>query len=394
VNYRGYKVLYVDDEAANLTSFKYCFDDRFDVVTAASASEALALLAAGPVAMLLADQRMPGTTGAELCQLVRERYPDVVRVIVTAYSDVTAAVAAINAGQVSRYLFKPWREEQMAEVLRAGIEAYQLGVMTRELQVRLLQSEQQSTTTYLLGRVLHELANPAATVTTNVEWLTDSLTGLLRRAAELPPDLAASLEQVHAAARETAIASRELVGRIERFRRGDPPASPLASTDLKRAVTAALKIVEREILERAQLHTELADLPPVAAEATQVSQIVINLIMNALEALDGERPRGERRVSVRIFADGDRAALEVEDNGAGIAPELMARIFEPFVSTKTQEVARGFGLAIVHELVQGLAGEIRVSSQPGQGSRFSVRLPFARKSALAATGAGGGAPRG
>jgi signal transduction histidine kinase len=248
--------------------------------------------------------------------------------------------------------------------------------MTRELQVRLLQSEQQSTTTYLLGRVLHELANPAATVNTNVEWLSDSLTGLLRRARELPPDLAASVEELHTAARETATASRELVARIDRFRRGDPPASPLASTDLRRAVMAALKIIEREISERALLETQLPELPPVAAEATQVSQIVINLIMNALEALDAERPLGERRVAVRLFGDGDRAALEVEDNGGGIAPELLARIFEPFVSTKSQEVARGFGLAIVHEIVQTLGGEIRVASQPGQGSRFSVRLPF------------------
>jgi two-component system response regulator PhcR len=374
VRYRDHKILYVDDEAANLTSFKYCFEDRFDVVTAASAEEALEILASGPFALLLADQRMPLIGGAELCQLVRERYPDVVRVIVTAYSDVSAAVAAINAGQVSRYLFKPWREEQMAEVLRAGIEAHQLGVMTRELQSRLLQSEQQSTTTYLLGRVLHELANPAATVNSNVEWLSDSLTGLLRR--ELPAELSATLHELHVAARETATASRELVARIERFRRGDSPAAP-ASTDLKRAVVAALTIIEREIVARARLDTELAELAPVAAEASQVSQIVVNLIMNALEALDGEPTLAERRIGVRVFGDGDRAALEVEDNGAGIAPELLPRIFEPFVATRSEEVARGFSLAIVHEIVHALGGEIRVVSQPKKGARFTVRLPFA-----------------
>jgi len=76
VRYRGYKVLYVDDEPANLTSFKYCFDDRFDVITAGGAEEALALLAAGPVAILLADQRMPGMSGAELCRVAREKHPD------------------------------------------------------------------------------------------------------------------------------------------------------------------------------------------------------------------------------------------------------------------------------------------------------------------------------
>lgn len=382
MNYRGYKILYVDDEAANLTSFKYCFDELFDVVTAASGDEALLRLGQEPMAVLLADQRMPGMSGVELCRLVRERHPDVVRVIVTAYSDVTAAVAAINAGQVSRYLFKPWREEQMAEVLRAAIEAHQLGVMTRELQVRLLQSEQQSTTTYLLGRVLHELANPAATVNTNAEWIADSLTGLSRRAAELPPDLGALVADVLVAARETAMASRELVGRIERFRRGDSPAQPRSSTDLKRAVDAALAIVEREIRQRAELTIDIEDVAPVAAEATQISQIVVNLLMNAVESLERDR---ERRVSIRVFAESDRAVLQVEDSGSGIAPELLPRVFEPFVSTKTQDVARGFGLAVVHELAQTLGGEVGVTSELGRGTTFTVRLPFARREPTAAS---------
>ena len=98
MNYRGYKILYVDDEPANLTTFRYCFDEQFEVLTASGAEEALGILARNPVAVLLADQRMPEMSGAELCQIVRERHPDVVRMILTAYADITAAVAAINAG--------------------------------------------------------------------------------------------------------------------------------------------------------------------------------------------------------------------------------------------------------------------------------------------------------
>lgn len=374
MNYRGYKVLYVDDEAANLTTFKYCFDDRFDVITALSPEEALGILAREPVAVLLADQKMPGMSGAELCRLVREQHPEVVRMIVTAYSDITAAVAAINGGQVSRYLFKPWREEQMAEVLRAGVEAYQLGALTRDLQMRLLHSEQQATTTYLLGRVLHELANPAATIHTNLEWIADSLQGLTRRAAELPPELAAMLAEIKIAAAETRQASRDLVSRIERFRRGETPSVPVGGTDLKRAIEAAMVIVQGVVRQRARLVLELAELAPVAADATQVSQVVVNLVMNASEALEG---RSDGRITVRLSDGGTQALLEVEDDGAGIDAELLPRIFEPFVSTKGQEIARGFGLAIVYEIVHSLGGKIEVASEPGRGARFSVRLPFA-----------------
>src|SRR5678815_933321 len=113
-------VLYVDDEAANLTSFAYCFDDQFLVRTAGSAEEAMLILSREPVALLLADQRMPGMTGAQLCALARERHPDVVRMIVTAYADIGDAVAAINTGQVARYILKPWREEAMLEILQLG----------------------------------------------------------------------------------------------------------------------------------------------------------------------------------------------------------------------------------------------------------------------------------
>jgi two-component system, NtrC family, sensor kinase len=376
VNYRQYKVLYVDDEAANLTSFRYCFDEHFDVITAASAEEALAILAREPIALLLADQRMPGMSGAELCKLVRERHPDVVRMILTAYADIGAAVAAINAGQVSKYLMKPWREEAMSEVLRAGLDAYQLAVMTRELQVRLLATEQQSTTTYLLGRVLHELANPAAALNTNVEWLADTI-GALTRRRDLPDAVAAELTEMMAAVREATAASRELLQRIDRFRRGEQPRPKPEGVDLKRAVAAALAIVESQLRKRAELTVELGDVPPVLADATQVSQIVINLLLNAADAVDA-RPDGARRIALRVHGDGAaRAIIEVADSGDGIAPELLAHIFEPFVSTKSQDVPRGFGLAVVREIVETVGGEIRVRSELGDGAHFTVSLPVA-----------------
>lgn len=378
MNYRGYKVLYVDDEIANLTSFRYCFEASFDILTASAPDEALALLQREPVGVLLADQRMPGMTGVELCQVVRERHPDIVRMIVTAYSDLSAVVGAINAGQVSRYLFKPWREEAMVEVLRAGIEAYELGVLTRDLQGRLLRSEQQATTTYLLGRVLHELANPAATINTNVSWLADTLRGLALRINELPADLSSAVADAEAAARETAIASRELVDRIDRFRRGDQPTTPTAGIDLRRAVEAAVALAQTEVRRRAQLELQLEDIAPVSAEAMQISQVVLNLIMNAAESLDEASP-STNRVIVRVLNDGDRAILQVQDNGVGISPELLPSIFEPFVSTKTQDVARGFGLAIVRDIVRTLGGEIDVASELGRGTTFTVKLLFAKR---------------
>ena len=139
--------------------------------------------------MLLADQRMPEMSGSELCATVKQRFPDVIRMILTAYSDIGSVVEAINGGQVSRYFIKPWREEELADAIRAGIDAFQLVTVTRDLQIRLLQQEQQSTTTYLLGRILHEVVSPAIGIRDNLGFVVDGVTQLARMAAASDPDV-------------------------------------------------------------------------------------------------------------------------------------------------------------------------------------------------------------
>jgi signal transduction histidine kinase len=375
VNYRDSAILYVDDESANLTAFRYAFEDRFTILTATSVQEALTILGERAVAVLLADQRMPSMTGAELCAVVRERHPDIVRIIVTAYTDMAGAVAAIERGQVSRYLIKPWREEAMVEVLRSAIEAHQLGVLTRDLQGRLLRTDLQ--TGYVLGRVLHELATPASSLLINLRWMADTLATLDVRGAA--PEVATTVAELREASQEAVTGMLELSRRIDRFRQGEPRGSDAsARTDVRRAVDAAVAIVNAEVRKRARIATAVEPSPPVAADATQVSQVLVNLIINASEAFAESAP--ERNVvTVRARpGEGRRVLFEVEDNGVGIPPELLPRIFDPFVSTKGDGASRGFGLAVVRETVTQLGGEVHVESTLGQGTRFSVTLPIAR----------------
>jgi signal transduction histidine kinase len=373
-------ILYVDDEPANLTTFKYCFGERFEVLTATSGAAALQIMEGQPVALLLADQRMPGMTGAELCAQARERFPDTVRMIVTAYADITAAMAAINSGQVARYILKPWREESLAEVLRAGIEAHDLGMLMRQLQVRMLQHEQEATSTFLIGQVLHEISNPLSSVCTNVQYLADSLRVLAAESeAGTPPRLAERVRDLDEAAREAGLVADDLVARLARFRAGEGGRlTNGVTTDLNRAVQVALAIVGSELRRHARLDLQLGPVPPVRADASQLSQIVVNLLTNAIEALEPEQP-ARQRITLRTLVRDDRVTFEVEDTGAGIPAELLPRVFEPFVTTKGNDVTRGFGLAVVRDLVQRLDGDIRVSSEAGHGTCFVVELPPARR---------------
>src|SRR4051794_538709 len=98
MDYHAYPILYVDDDPTNLQGMQYLLEDRFTLVTAATGEEALRILAEQDIAVLIADMPMPGMNGAEVCTRAREIKPDVVRMIVTAYSDLHAAVDAINRG--------------------------------------------------------------------------------------------------------------------------------------------------------------------------------------------------------------------------------------------------------------------------------------------------------
>jgi two-component system NtrC family sensor kinase len=116
-------------------------------------------------------------------------------------------------------------------------------------------------------------------------------------------------------------------------------------------------------------------VPLVPCDASQVQQVVMNLVLNGAEAT---RARGSGRVSIAIRAleDGGAVALGVEDDGEGIPEELLGRVFDPFFSTKEDGKGVGLGLAVVYGIVESHGGQIEVKSTPGSGTTFTVTLPL------------------
>jgi len=128
-----YKIFIVDDEPANLRTLARLFRDDYEVLTAASGDEALALLGQHDVALLITDQRMPGMTGIELLKKTVPLRPRMVRIILTGYTDVDALVEAINCGQVYRYVAKPWDNEDLRLTVRRGLEHFESHKRSAEL---------------------------------------------------------------------------------------------------------------------------------------------------------------------------------------------------------------------------------------------------------------------
>jgi len=118
----------------------------------------------------------------------------------------------------------------------------------------------------------------------------------------------------------------------------------------------------------------LRDVPNVLANELKLSQVVVNLLTNAVQALTGEREDNEIRVATWTDETGG-AVIEVEDNGRGMSEEVRLAVFEPFFTTKLAGHGTGLGLSICRSIVVGLGGQIFVESAPGRGSRFRVSLP-------------------
>jgi DNA-binding NtrC family response regulator len=121
----SYKILVVDDEPANLRTLARLFREDYEVLTAASGDEALALLGQHDVALLITDQRMPGMTGIELLKKTVVLRPRMVRIILTGYTDVDALVEAINCGQVYRYVPKPWNNDELRLTVKRALEYFE-----------------------------------------------------------------------------------------------------------------------------------------------------------------------------------------------------------------------------------------------------------------------------
>jgi CheY-like chemotaxis protein/anti-sigma regulatory factor (Ser/Thr protein kinase) len=148
--------------------------------------------------------------------------------------------------------------------------------------------------------------------------------------------------------------------------------------DVEHVMESTLRMAWNEIRHRARLVKHYARVPPVEASEARLGQVFLNLIMNAAQAMTEDlASTNEIRISTSV--QGQRVQVEVSDTGSGIDPDVMKRLFTPFVTTKPVGVGTGLGLSICHRIVTSFGGEISVESKVGKGTRFRVTLPFARE---------------
>lgn len=251
-------------------------------------------------------------------------------------------------------------------------------VVTRRhlLEQRLRRSERLASVGALAAGVAHELNNPLAYVLGNLEFVTRELE---ERLGPLPPDarladVLRALADVKTGAERMAEIVRDLRSLVRDDAGHRVPVSPT------RVVESALAIAAHELRYRAQVVREFEpEVPDVLGSEARLGQVFVNLLVNAAHAL-AEKGQGTVRVVVRR-AGPDQVAVEVEDDGPGIPPEHLGRIFDAFFTTKPVGAGTGLGLAISHRIIEEHGGSIDVHTRPGEGTRFTVNLPVAREQA-------------
>ncbi len=381
-------ILYVDDEATNRIVFEQTFGKKFRVKAVDSGEKALAILATEPVSVLVTDQRMPTMSGRELLALAKVQSPDTVRIIVTAYSDLEPILSAVNEGLVVRYLIKPWDRAELEGILRWGLEAYDIGRQSGELQLRLVHSERLLTLGQVAAVVLHDLRQPVACLAMSGPRLQElgEVAPLLRRLAADPnlglsatdrAALEACAREIPEIAVDMCSSAALMTGILEQMRPFQRLGPDTTSTTEGVDPTAMIQVAISMCREGAAnagcsvVYDGPEKLPRVRASSSAILQILINVIRNAEQAIEEGAKGGS--VVVRASEKDGMVRFAVVDDGPGISPEVLGRLGTPFFTSRAE--GTGLGIAQCKRLVGGLGGEFRIESTVGRGTTVSFTLP-------------------
>ncbi len=261
--------------------------------------------------------------------------------------------------------------ERTGELTAANARLTETLAELRQTQAQLVQSEKMAALGNLVAGLAHEINTPLGAITSNTDVV---LRGLGKLAPDVPARRADVLRLVDDLLRTNAEACQRIsaiVKNLKNFARLDE--AEWKTADLREGMDSTLALVEHLLRGRIEIVREYGEVPLIACHPGQLNQVFMNLLVNAIQAIEGPGA-----IRVRLAVDGRDLRVDVEDTGSGIAPEHLARVFDPGFTTKGVGVGTGLGLAICHRIVAAHAGTITVRSQRGGGSTFSIRLPLER----------------
>lgn len=428
------RILYIDDEKANLTNFKFLFQDDYEIYTALSAKEGLEILESVEVQIVISDQRMPNMSGVELLARISKLYPEVIRILLTAYTNTNDILDAINIGQVYQYITKPFQEQLLSDVLNKASEICRLRKANKELMLELgVKNEDYKHINEELIRSNEklQLAKDAAEESErNLQIKNEEYEALNEELRQTNEELYRAKERAEENDRlktaflqnmshEIRTPMNAIMGFSELLPASFNDKSKLMHfTNIINQRCDDLLLIINDILdiskiESGQLSVEIetCNLTPIFTEIqhffeeqqqkmgkkhivfkinipdnpalltistdkVKLKQIFINLISNAFKFTDN----GQIECGCR-FDDHRNIIFYVSDTGIGIPSNKQEAIFDRFVQLtdlpNRMTSGTGLGLSIVKGLLSLLNGKIWLESSLGAGSTFYFTIPYA-----------------
>jgi signal transduction histidine kinase len=241
----------------------------------------------------------------------------------------------------------------------------------RNLQGRVIQDDRAIALGTLASSIAHEINNPLTYMLGHLERLGRSLDALAE-VSDVPPELLGRMRQSLEPVREGTERVASITRELRTFNR--PLDDRPVPVDARAVSESVLKLIRKRAEARAVLELDLRPVPAVLGDPARLGQVVLNLLVNALQALP---VGGDHRIGLRTGSGPDGVFIEVSDTGPGVPVSERERIFEPFVTTKKIGEGSGLGLFVCRNLVKGMGGRITVEDAPGGGARFRVILPAA-----------------
>ncbi|MDB5249776.1 MAG: hybrid sensor histidine kinase/response regulator [Segetibacter sp.] len=354
-------VLYIDDEEENLVSFKAAFRRQYNILTANSAAEGLRVLNEKSVHVIIADQRMPGTTGVEFFDIVRIAHPDPIRILLTGYTDVEAIIDSINKGHIFRYIKKPWNE---LELQTAISNAYEVYLTREELKSKVAELER---TNDELNRFVystsHDLRSPLASV---MGVLT------LARMEGSVTDPNGYMGMIESCVKKMDLYILKVIEYYKSIRIDED----YDDIDFEELAAESIGYC-KEQHPAIEFDVQVNQNAEFTSDAFRLSVILNNLISNAVKYQKPSEPR--QIVKLLIEVDEKEANIVIEDNGIGIIEHHLNSVFKMFFRGNFTVTGLGIGLYIVKEALTRIGGDINVQSTYGVGTSFRLKVPNMKK---------------
>jgi two-component system probable response regulator PhcQ len=389
-DYKKFAILYVDDEEKSLKYFARAFGDDFRVLTAANAQDGFKLLQkhADEIGLLLTDQRMPGEKGVWLLEHARQLRPRILRILVTAYSDFEAAIAAVNSGAIYKYVSKPWDPPQLELTLRQALEFFMVQAERDQLLLEkmsvlrnMMIADRIVSLGLLAAGLSHQIRNSLVAVKTFLDLapkkMAEERTGTndLRNPdfwKDYHQNVQSQVEKINSLLKDLWASSEN-------------PSAPFADeVSLRQVVDEALATLRDQIVaRRIEIENRIPDsLPALKADKPKFRRLFELLLNEELATL----PAGSRvTFSAELEGGGAKSeiVLQIADNGPGLPPDALRVVFDPFVVRDSVPSEYGINLMACFFIVHHHGGKIDAKSQPGRGTTFTLRLPLQPERATA-----------